>query len=213
VRRRRICASDSGSERVRWRDLGSTCRRWSRRLGLAAPEIVHRALRGRHLRDLWDGLRTALEGAEVEEYAPQERIESGVEEATVLSVGGGPVTLGELIESDEDRQVCQLDVSFDGDVEWSTSAPTSFDAEQFAGLALNESSGAPILQGYETVAPLMADVSASWDPEHGWHEIEVNAVALEAAELKRRIGRMTALEELIAEEALAEFEERERGDA
>jgi len=180
---------------------------------LAPLEIVHRALRGRSLRNLWNGLRAALEGAEVEEYAPQERIESGVEEATVLSIGGGPVTLGELIESDEDRQVCQLDVSFDGDVEWSTSAPTSFDAEQFAGLALNESSGAPILQGYESTAPLIADVSASWDPEHGWHAIEVNSVALEAAELKKRNERMTASEELIADEMLADHEDRERGDA
>lgn len=77
---------------------------------------------------------------------------------------------------------------------------------------MNESSGAPILQGYESFAPLTADVSASWDPEHGWHDVEVNSLGLETEELKRRNERMTASEELIADEAMAEFEERELGD-
>jgi hypothetical protein len=86
-------------------------------------------------------------------------------------------------------------------VDWTSFAPSPFDAEYFAGLALNESSGAPILQGYESSpTPLSADFTAVWDAEHGWHNVEVNLLKLDDAEAKRRSERTSAEEEATMED-------------
>jgi PIN domain len=165
-------------------------------IALAPAEIVHRALRGRGRADLWEVLLPTLEKHGIDEYQPEERIGSRIEEIMILSLrGGGPLRLVELIESEGDQHVCQLAADLDADLQWTSFAPSPFDAEYFAGLALNESSGAPILQGYESPTPLSADFTAVWDDEHGWHNVEVNLLKLDDAETKRRSERMSAEEE------------------
>jgi hypothetical protein len=177
-------------------------------LRLAPLEIVHRALRGRRLRDLLDTLRDEMPGKSVDEYTPDEPIESDLEEVSVSSVyRGGSARLRELLESDGDRHVCHLDVRVDADVEWIVTAPTPFDAERFASLALNEESGAPVLQGLDSGAPLVVDLTGAWEPEQGWHDLEVNMVSLAEAEAKRRAERVTAADEFL--HGLADGEERE----
>ncbi len=74
--------------------------------------------------------------------------------------------LEEIIESDDERHVCQL----------------------------NEESEAPILQGDDSRAPLTVGLSAAWDPEHGWHQFEIGEVEMALSETRRRPQRLSAVE-------------------
>ena len=165
-------------------------------VALAPVEVVHRALRGRGREELFEAVRETLPGEPVEDYRPPERIESNLEEVTVEAVHrGGSARLSELIESNDKRHVCHLSVRVEGDVGWVVTAPTTFDAEYFGSLALNQESGAPILQDVESDAPLAADLTAAWDSEHGWHDLEVNSIRLGETTVQARRERMTAAEE------------------
>lgn len=169
-------------------------------IALAPAEIVRRALRGRNRAELWEVLLPTLEKHGIDEYQPEERIGSRIDEIMILSLrGGGPLRLVEILESEEGQHVCQLAADLDADLQWTSFTPSPFDAEYFAGLALNESSGAPILQGYESPTPLSADFTAVWDAEHGWHNVEMNLLKLDDAEAKRRSERISAEEEATME--------------
>jgi hypothetical protein len=171
-------------------------------VSLSSFELMHRILYTPDgLEELLEAVHPALMGAHVEGFTPSERLESDIEAAEVsLVYPGGSARLGEVIESDGERHLCQLDVGVDADVEWSVTAPSGYDIEIFAGLVLNEESGAPLLQGHDTHAPLRADVSAWWDPEHGWHDVELASVQLMAGEARRREQRTSAADERRADE-------------
>lgn len=166
-------------------------------VSLSSFELMHRTVHTQEgLEELLETVQPALMGAHVEGFTPRERLESDIETANVSFVyPGGSARLSEVIESDDERHLCQLEVAVDADVEWSVTAPSGYDIEIFAGLALNEESDAPILQGHDTRAPLSADLSAWWDREHGWHDVELASVQLTAAEARRREQRTSAAEE------------------
>jgi hypothetical protein len=65
------------------------------------------------------------------------------------------------VESEDELHVCQLDIGVEADVEWNVTAPSAFDVELFKGLALNEDSDAPILQGNDSRASLRVGLSAA----------------------------------------------------
>lgn len=159
---------------------------------------IQSALEGDDRQNLLDALDSALEGHKVEQYQPQERIESDVEEVLILSSSMRPeVRLREVIETEGNAHTCHLEADMEADLQWSSSAPTPFDADHFAGLTLNENSGAPILQGYESAVPLVADFVATWAPGQGWHDVEVNALRLEDTEARKRAERMSVAEETV----------------
>jgi hypothetical protein len=143
-----------------------------------------------------EALRPELVGRTVSNFVPAERLETPVEEASVSFVyPGGSAKLEEIIESDDEGHVCQLDIAVEADVEWNVTAPSAFDVELFKGLALNEESEAPILQGDDSRAPLTVGLSAAWDPEHGWHQFEIGEVEMAPSETRRRSERLSAVEE------------------
>lgn len=178
-------------------------------LFLTALEWVHRALHGWRLEQLFAVVSRDLVGREVEGYAPDQAIESDIEEATIEAVDDdGSASLVELIESDDSTIVCQLEVNVDADVLWMSAAPTPFDAERFASLSLNEESGAPILQDLDSRCPLTIDLTAIWDAEElAWRDIEVNAVQVAPEKLKGRSERMTASEEMEMDRLVASMED------
>ncbi len=146
--------------------------------------------------ELLETLRAELVGHNVSGFVPAERLETAVEEANVSFVyPGGSAKLVEVLESEDERHVCQLDVAVEADIEWSVTAPSAFDVELFKGLALNEESEAPILQGNDSRAPLTVSLSAVWDPEHGWHQLEIGEVEMTTSEMRRRSQRLSAVEE------------------
>ena len=143
-----------------------------------------------------DGLRAALDGHAVENYVADEPIESNLDEVSINGVSGiGRVRLVEVVGEDEPCAAV-LKTSAEVDVEWSSNAPTPFDADQFASLALNESSDAPILHDFDSLVPIDVHFTARYDDEHGWHDIEFDEVALESDERDRRSSRFTEAEEL-----------------
>ncbi len=165
---------------------------------MSSAEIVQSALEGDGRQNLLEALDSALEGQSVEQYQPQERIESDVEEVVILASSMEPaVRLREVIETEGDAHTCHLEAEMEADLQWSSFAPTPFDADHFAGLTLNESSGAPILQGYESTVPLVVDFVATWAPEQGWHDVEVNTLRLEDGEARKRAERMSVAEETV----------------
>jgi hypothetical protein len=166
-------------------------------VSLSSFELVHRTLHTvEGLEELLEAVHPALMGATVGRFTPSERLESDIETADVSFVyPGGSARLNEVIESDGDRHLCQLEVGVAADVEWSVTAPSGYDIEIFAGLVLNAGSDAPILQGQDMRAPLSADASAWWDPEHGWHDVELANVQLAAGEAQKREQRISAAEE------------------
>lgn len=166
---------------------------------LTPVEIVQRALHGRDLSELLHLVRDEVAGAVVDGYEPDERIESTVDEALVEHAhrDSGSVQLRELLEVSGERHVCDLVVSLQGDVAWTVNAPTPFDVEHFASLAENEESGAPVLHDLDYEAPLDVDLVASWDIEHGWHNLELNQVQLDEGARRRRLERGTAAEDLL----------------
>jgi hypothetical protein len=173
---------------------------------LAPIEVVARALRGRRLDDLLGVVRDAAEGRELDAYAPDPRIESDLEETIVLSVyRGGSAELQEILDATGGSYVCHLETRVDADVQWIVTAPSTFDADAFAGLTLNQESGAPIIQDVDSASPLVIDLNATWDAEHGWHAAEINQISLEAEESKRRAARGTRADELVY--GLADAEE------
>jgi PIN domain len=177
-------------------------------LSLAALERAHRALHGWRLEQLLAALSRDLVGRGVEEYVPDQAIESNIEEVTIQDVDEGSPSLVEVIKSDDSTVVCQLEVNLDADVLWVSTAPTPFDAERFASLTLNEESGAPILQDLDSRCPLTIDLTATWDAEErAWRDIDVNAVQLAPEKLKGRSERMTASEEEEMGGFLARMEE------
>ena len=173
---------------------------------LAPVEVVVRALRGRAGAELADELRAALDGHTVENYVADESIESDLDDVSITSVSRiGRVRLVEVVDEDE-PYAAVLETSAEVDVEWSSNAPTPFDADHFASLALNESSDAPILHDFDSLVPIDVHFTARYDDVHGWHDIEFDEVALESDERERRSSRLTAAEEL-----RYELEERDEG--
>ena len=163
---------------------------------LAPVEVVTRALRGRAGAELVDELRAALDGQTVENYVADEPIESDLDEVSINGVSRiGRIRLVEVVDEDE-PYAAVLETSAEVDVEWSSNAPTPFDADHFASLALNESSDAPILHDFDSAVPIDVHFTARYDDEHGWHDIEFDEVALDAEERERRSSRLTAAEEL-----------------
>lgn len=175
---------------------GTTSQSQIDRFSLAPIEVVVRALRGRAGAELVQELRAALDGHTVESYVADERIESDLDEVSINGVSRiGRIRLVEVVEEDE-PYAAVLETSAEVDVEWSSNAPTPFDADRFASVALNESSDAPILHALDSAVPIDVHFTARYDDEHGWHEIEFDEVALESDERERRSSRLTAAEEL-----------------
>lgn len=104
----------------------------------------------------------------------------------------------ELLEGngDDEPYSAALETTAEVDVEWAANAPTPFDADHFAGLALNESSGAPILQDFDSAVPIDVRFMARYDDEHGWHDVEFDEVALDGDEHDHPSSRLTAAEAL-----------------
>lgn len=184
-------------------------------LSLTDREEAYRALHGWRLEKLFTAVTPEIEGAEIDGFVPEEAIESDVDEATLNNVADEEsARLLELVESDGTSLVCHLEVDVEAHLSWTSNSPTTFDADHFASLAVDEGSGAPILQGLDKCL-LTVDLSATWDVEtQTWHKLEINTIELLPAELKVRSERMTAAEEFeqerlsaAAEEQLAEEEE------
>lgn len=171
-------------------------------MSLTPLEVLRRVLHTPEgITELLETLRPELVGHPVSGFVPTERLETPVEEATVSFVyPGGSAKLEEVPESEDERHVCQLDIAVEADVEWNISAPSAFDVELFKGLAQNEESDAPILQGEESRAPLTVSLSGAWDPEHGWHQLEIGEVEMTRTELRRRSQRLSAAEERLLDE-------------
>jgi len=101
----------------------------------------------------------------------------------------------ELVETRDSSLICHLEVDVDAHVSWASHGPTTFDADRFASLRIDEGTGAPILQGFEK-CPLTVDLTAGWDLEtQAWSGIEIDAIQLTPRTLKHRSERMTASEE------------------
>src|SRR6476469_539001 len=110
-----------------------------------------------------DRLAPILVGCGVEEYSPTEAIESDVEEVNIESVyNEESLRMGEISSDGGEGVVAQILLSADADVMWVASAPTPFDADRFASLAMNEETGAPFLQDVELRVPLEIELSAEW---------------------------------------------------
>jgi hypothetical protein len=171
-------------------------------MSLTPLELLRRVLHTPEgITELLETLRPELVGYPVSGFVPAERLETPVEEATVSFVyPGGSAKLEEVLESEDERHVCQLDIAIEADVEWNVTAPSAFDVEIFKGLALNEESDAPILQGEDSRAPLTVALSGAWDPEHGWHQLEIGEVEMTTSEMRRRSQRMSAADEKLLEE-------------
>jgi hypothetical protein len=154
---------------------------------LAPVEAIMRALRGRAGAELVEELRAALDGHTVENYVADEPIESSLDDVSINGVSSlGRVRLVEMVDEDEPCAAV-LETSAEVDVEWSSNAPTPFDADRFASLALNENSDAPpILHDVDSLVPIDVHFTARYDDEHGWHDIEFDEVALESEERERR---------------------------
>lgn len=74
----------------------------------------------------------------------------------------------------------------------------------FEDLVLNEGSDAPTLQGEDLRTPLRVGLSAAWDPELGWHQLEIGEVEMAPAEVRRRSQRPSAGEEKLVDEEHSE---------
>lgn len=177
-------------------------------LGTLAPtdlELARRAVHGWGLRQLSEEVGRNLSGSSVEGFSPEETIESSIDETTITEVDPeGEAKLGELIEVDGPGLVCRVDLEIAADVEWASFSPSPFDGDYFASLAMNEDSGAPILQGYDSQVPLAVDLTATWDTvEKGWCDIELNSVKIAESERKRRGSQMTAAETAETERQIA----------
>jgi hypothetical protein len=176
---------------------------------LASVERIQRALRGRAGAELVDELRASLDGHTVENYIAEEPIESDLDEVSINTVTRiERVRLTELLEEDGETCAVALRTSAEADIEWASNAPTAFDADRFASLALNESSDAPILQDFDIAVPVDVRFTARYDDEHGWHGIELDQVTLEEDERERRSSRPTT-----AEVYLCELEHPDDGQA
>ncbi len=164
--------------------------------------------------DFLDQLRPILVGKAVEEYSPNEPIESDIEETTIEAVSfGGSPRIGEVFTEPSEELSAEVKLSAEGDVTWVVTAPSPFDSEKFAGLAENEESGAPFLHDIESDVPLEIEVNATWDHGSGWHGLEMTRVALVADEAKARASRPTAAEALETDRLLdmVEKEEEKKG--
>ena len=174
---------------------GTTSQAQIDRFSLAPAEVVRRALSGIAGGELADELRRALDGHTVESYIPEEAIESNLDEVWINTVTGvGRARLLEVLEADDETYAAALEATAEVDVEWASNAPTPFDADHFASLALNQSSDAPILQDLDSSVPIDVRFTARYDDEHGWREIEFDEVALDADERERRSRRPSAAE-------------------
>lgn len=176
-------------------------------VGLAPLELARRDLVDNRSEFL-DQLRPVLIGREIDEFSPAEPIESEIEEVTVEAIcNEESLRIEEVFSGQGEEVAVQIVLSCEADVSWSVTAPTSFDAEQFAALALNEESGAPILQDVESRTPLEIELTAEWDVSTGWHELEVTRIALASDEMKVRSSRPSAAEEVEMEHLLGAVEE------
>lgn len=163
---------------------------------------------GRRRKELIEQLRQKLAGISVGEFTPEEPIDSDIEEVTVEeSYSESVPRMIEVLESDQHSLSAQLAIDSEADVCWVVSAPTPFDADHFASLALNESSGAPILQNVESRVPLVIDLVAKWEPDQGWYDLRLNSVSLDPAEAKRRSGQLSAAEQFEVDRMLEDQEE------
>jgi predicted nucleic acid-binding protein len=171
-------------------------------VSLAPLELVGRALHGRQLEELLGGVREALVGRSIDEYEADEAIESMIEVATVDSVyrRGAAAHLIELTDQEGETHTARLRVETETDVTWLVSAPTPFDADHFASLAEARETGAPFLEGHDSAAPLVAELIADWDPEQGWHELQIEHLALSEDETTTRRARGTAAERFLEED-------------
>ena len=176
---------------------GTTSQSQIDRFSLAPIEVVTRALRGRAGAELVDELRAALNDETVGNYVADERIESDLDEVSINGVSRvGRIRLVEVVE-EADPYAAVLETSAEVDVEWSSNAPTPFDADRFASLALNEAPEAPVLHDLDLAVRIDVHFTACYDDEYGWHDIEFDEVALDAEERERRSSRLTAAEELM----------------
>lgn len=166
---------------------------------LAPVEEIIRALGGRGHADLLDVLESEVGGMRVENFEADARIESTPDAKVSDLEREGSFVVDELIESDGFRHVVALSGEVAGSVEWVVTDPTPFDAEAFASLRFNADSDAPGLQELEWAVPLTVAFSAAWDPEHGWHHLHVDQVAMVEEERRVRASRPTKSEELYGE--------------
>ena len=171
-------------------------------MSLTPVEVLRRVLHTPEgITELLETLRPEVVGQSVSEFVPTERLETPVEEATVSFVyPGGSARLEEVLESADECHVCQLDIAVEADVAWNISAPSPFDVELFKGLVQNEESDAPILQGEDSRVPLTVGLTGAWDPEHGWHHLEISEVAMTSTESRRRSQRLSAAQEKLLDE-------------
>jgi hypothetical protein len=156
-------------------------------LSLTDREEAHRALHGWRLEKLYHAVSPEIEGAEINDFVPEEAIESGVDEAILQNVvDEESARLLKLVESNGTSLVCHLEVDVEAHVSWTSNTPTTFDALRFASLTVDGGSGAPLLQGFDKCL-LTVDLTASWNLEtQTWYDIEITAIRLPPAELKAR---------------------------
>jgi PIN domain len=172
-------------------------------LELAARDLVDR--RGEFVQQL----EAVLLGKGVDEFTPEELIESDLEEVSIEDTyNAGRARIIEVFEESSEGVSVQVEVEVEADVQWVVRAPTPFDAEKFAALSENMESGAPFLQETESRVPLRVDLSAEWNEEAGWHEFGLNTVTLTPPEAKRRAGRPSAAEQVLIDRQLAAAEEQ-----
>ena len=193
-----ITTSEDGSESQL--DIGE--------VRLAPLELAARDL----VQERWEFARSLGEkllASSVEEFGAEVPIESDIEEVTIEDTyNPGLARICEVFEEGDDGVLARIEVDVEADLRWVVSAPSSFDADRFASLAENVESGAPFLQDVESRVPLSVDLSARWDEEAGWHELEVNSVSLTPAEAKRRSGRTSAAEQVLIDQQIAAAEEQ-----
>jgi predicted nucleic acid-binding protein len=165
-------------------------------LALTDEEQVSRALHGWRLQKLFFAVSSKIEGAQIDGFVPEEAIESDVDEAIVENVvDEESARLLELIEADATSLLCHLEVDIEAYLSWSSNSPTTFDADHFASLAVDEGAGAPILHGVDG-GPLTVDLTAAWDTDTDtWQDLEVNTIQQPTSLLELRSKRMTASEE------------------
>jgi predicted nucleic acid-binding protein len=177
-------------------------------LSLTDQEQARRAVHGWRREKLFHAVDDDVIDAKVGAYLAKEPIESEIDEAIVLHVvDEEDARLLELVESDGTALTCHVEVDLKADVSWISNSPTPFDAEYFPGLAIDEGTGAPTLQGYDRCL-LTIDLTAIWDDEdQDWRDLEIDAIHLADPELKERSARPTASETFNLDRLTSEIED------
>lgn len=125
---------------------------------------------------------------EVANYSPDVSVEAGVDSATVEDLRPSAVRVESVDESSSDGLSCSLVIECEGDVTWVVSTPSGFDSERYPSLSETPEEGG-WLSDVEANVPLRLSLRATLSPSGEWIDLEVDEVALDEAEVKRRAER------------------------